>query len=244
MRLAKHLAHAGVASRRAAEQIVFAGRVTVDGEVVRDPARDVTEADAIAVDGRPVALERRHVVFALNKPAGYVSTAKDPQGRPTVVSLIESRERLYPVGRLDADTTGLLLLTNDGDLAHRLTHPSFAVPRVYRAQVRNPPVREPALRRLREGVMLEDGMTAPATARRLTPDRLELVLHEGRKRQVRRMCEAVGHRVVRLERIAFGPLRLGDLPLGRHRRLNAAEVEALRRSAAKPRSRGRPAARG
>jgi 23S rRNA pseudouridine2605 synthase len=244
MRLAKFLAHAGVASRRAAEQIVFAGRVTVGGEVVRDPARDVTEADAIAVDGRAVALERRHVVFALNKPAGYVSTAKDPQGRPTVVSLIESRERLYPVGRLDADTTGLLLLTNDGDLAHRLTHPSFAVPRVYRAQVRNPPVREPALRRLREGVLLEDGMTAPATARRLTPDRLELILHEGRKRQVRRMCEAVGHRVVRLERIAFGPLRLGDLPLGRHRRLSPAEVEALRRAATTRPPRGRPAARG
>ena len=139
MRLAKYLAHAGVASRRAAEQLVFAGRVTVGGEVVRDPARDVGEADAIAVDGRGVALERRHVVFALNKPAGYVSTAKDPQGRPTVVSLIESRERLYPVGRLDADTTGLLLLTNDGELAHRLTHPSFEVPRVYRAQVRNAP---------------------------------------------------------------------------------------------------------
>ena len=244
MRLAKYLAHAGVASRRAAEQLVFAGRVTVGGEVVRDPARDVGEADAIAVDGRGVALERRHVVFALNKPAGYVSTAKDPQGRPTVVSLVESRERLYPVGRLDADTTGLILLTNDGELAHRLTHPSFEVPRVYRAQVRNAPLREPALRRLREGVQLDDGMTAPATVRRLTPDRLELTIHEGRKRQVRRMCEAVGHRVVRLERVAFGPLRLGDLPLGRHRRLTAAEIEALRRAAAKPRPRGRPAARG
>ena len=244
MRLAKYLAHAGVASRRAAEQLVFAGRVTVGGEVIRDPARDVGESDAIAVDGRGVALERRHVVFALNKPAGYVSTAKDPQGRPTVVSLIESRERLYPVGRLDADTTGLLLLTNDGELAHRLTHPSFEVPRVYRAEVRNPPLREPALRRLREGVQLDDGMTAPATVRRLTPNRLELTIHEGRKRQVRRMCEAVGHRVVRLERVAFGPLRLGDLPLGRHRRLSAAEVETLRRAAAPPRPRGRPAARG
>src|SRR5215217_3627691 len=208
MRLAKFLAHAGVASRRAAEQLVFGGRVTVGGEVVRDPARDVGEGDAIAVDGRPAALERRHVVYALHKLAGYVSTASDPQGRPTVVSLISSRERLYPVGRLDADTTGLLLLTNDGELAHRLTHPSFEVPRVYRAQVRNPPVREPALRRLREGVLLE-----------------------GRKRQVRRMCEAVGHRVVRLERIAFGPLRLGDIPLGGHRRLTAAEVERLRKAA-------------
>lgn len=241
MRLAKHLAHAGVASRRAAEQLVFAGRVTVGGEVVRDPARDVGEGDAVAVDGRSVALERRHVVYALNKPAGYVSTAKDPQGRPTVVSLIESRERLYPVGRLDADTTGLLLLTNDGELAHRLTHPSFEVPRVYRAQVRNPPVREPALRRLREGVVLDDGKTAPAEARRLTPNRIELILHEGRKRQVRRMLETVGHRVISLERVAFGPLRLGDLPLGRHRLLKAAEVEQLRRAANPPqRSSGRP----
>jgi 23S rRNA pseudouridine2605 synthase len=230
MRLAKFLAHAGVASRRAAEQLVFAGRVTVGGAVVRDPARDVGEGDAVAVDGMPAALERRHVVYALNKPAGYVSTAKDPQGRPTVVSLVPSRERLYPVGRLDADTTGLLLVTNDGELAHRLTHPSFEVPRVYRAQVRRPPVREPALRRLREGVLLDDGRTAPARVRRLTPDRLEIVLHEGRKRQVRRMCEAVGHPVVRLERIAFGPLRLGDLPLGGHRRLSAAEVERLRRA--------------
>jgi 23S rRNA pseudouridine2605 synthase len=234
MRLAKFLAHAGVASRRAAEQLVFAGRVMVGGEVVRDPARDVEEGDAVAVDGRGVALERRHVVYALNKPAGYVSTAKDPQGRPTVVSLIAGRERLYPVGRLDADTTGLLLLTNDGELAHRLTHPSFEVPRVYRAQVRNPPVREPALRRLREGVQLDDGVTAPAGARRLAPDRVEIVLHEGRKRQVRRMLDAVGHPVVRLERVAFGPLRLGDLPLGGHRLLKAAEVEQLRRAATKP----------
>ena len=233
MRLAKFLAHAGVASRRAAEQLVFAGRVTVGGEVVRDPARDVSERDAIAVDGRPAALERRHVVYMLNKPAGYVSTANDPQGRPTVVSLIDSRERLYPVGRLDADTTGLLLLTNDGALAHRLMHPSFEVPRVYRARVRNPPLREPALRRLREGVALDDGMTAPAGVRRLAPDRLELVLHEGRKRQVRRMCEAVGHRVIALERIAFGPLRLGDLPLGRARLLKPAEVEALRKARAR-----------
>jgi 23S rRNA pseudouridine2605 synthase len=230
MRLAKFLAHAGVASRRAAEQLVFAGRVTVGGEVVRDPARDVGEHDAVAVDGRGVALERRQVVYALHKPAGYVSTAKDPQGRPTVVSLIGGRERLYPVGRLDADTTGLLLLTNDGELAHRLTHPSFEVPRTYRAQVRNPPVREPALRRLREGVRLDDGMTAPAGARRLAPDRVEIVLHEGRKRQVRRMLDAVGHPVLRLERVAFGPLRLGDLPLGKHRLLKAAEVEQLRRA--------------
>jgi 23S rRNA pseudouridine2605 synthase len=231
MRLAKFLAHAGVASRRAAEQLVFAGRVSVEGEIVRDPARDVGEASRVEVDGRRVALERRHVVYALNKPAGYVSTAHDPQGRPTVVSLVPSPERLYPVGRLDADTTGLILLTNDGELAHRLTHPSFAVPRVYRAEVARAPVRDPALQALRAGVQLEDGRTAPARVRRLAPNRLELTIREGRKRQVRRMCDAVGHPVVRLSRVAFGPLGLGDLAPGAHRRLTRAEVERLRRSA-------------
>ena len=231
MRLAKHLAHAGVASRRAAEQLVFAGRVTVGGEVVRDPARDVGEEDRVEVDGRRAALEHSHVVYAVHKPAGHVSTVSDPQGRPTIVSLVPSRERLYPVGRLDADTTGLILLTNDGDLAHRLTHPSFEVPRVYRVQVSRAPVREPALRALRDGVQLEDGRTAPAKVRRLAHDRLELTIHEGRKRQVRRMCEAVGHPVVRLSRVAFGPLGLGDLELGAHRRLSRAEVERLKRSA-------------
>ena len=229
MRLAKYLAHAGVASRRASEQLVFAGRVTVGGDVVRDPARDVDERSGVTVDGRPVALERRQLVFLLNKPPGYVSTAHDPQGRPTVIELVKARERLYPVGRLDADTTGLLLLTNDGELAHRLTHPSFEVPRTYRAQVRRPPVREPALRALREGVELDDGRTAPAHVRQVKPGILEIQIHEGRKRQVRRMCEAVGHPVVRLERVAFGPLRLGDLPLGGHRLLKPAEVEHLRR---------------
>jgi len=231
MRLAKFLAHAGVASRRAAEQLVFAGRVSVDGEVVRDPARDVGDASRVEVDGRRAALERRQVVYALHKPAGYVSTVRDPQGRPTVVSLVPSRERLYPVGRLDADTSGLILLTNDGDLAHRLTHPSFGVPRVYRAEVARAPVRDPALRALRSGVQLEDGRTAPARVRRLGPNRLELTIHEGRKRQVRRMCDAVGHPVVRLTRVAFGPLGLGDLAPGAHRRLTAAEIERLRRAA-------------
>ena len=229
MRLAKYLAHAGVASRRAAERLVAAGRVTVGGEVVRDPARDV-ERRRRRRGRRPPRPGGRHerVVYLLNKPAGVVSTARDPQGRRTVVDLVPSGERLYPVGRLDADTTGLLLLTNDGELAHRLTHPSFEVPRVYRALVRNPPVRPEALRALREGVELEDGRTAPARVRRLAPDRLELRIHEGRKRQVRRMCEAVGHRVERLERVAFGPLRLGDVPVGGHRPPLGREVQRLR----------------
>jgi 23S rRNA pseudouridine2605 synthase len=227
MRLAKYLAHAGVASRRASEAIIAAGRVAVDGAVVTDPARDVDEARDVRVDGRPVR-PVSHVVYALNKPAGVVSTARDPQGRPTVVGLVPSGERLYPVGRLDADTTGLILLTNDGDLAYRLTHPSFEVPRTYRAHVRHPPVREPALRALREGVELEDGLTAPAHVRRIAADRLELTIHEGRKHQVRRMCEAVGHPVRALERVAFGPLRLGGLEPGEHRPLSPAEVERLR----------------
>jgi 23S rRNA pseudouridine2605 synthase len=231
MRLAKHLAHAGVASRRAAEGLIAAGRVTVGGEVVRDPARDVDGTERIAFDGRPVgAAEHDRVVYVLNKPAGVVSTAQDTHGRRTVVDLVKAGRRLYPIGRLDADTTGLILLTDDGALAHRLTHPSFEVPKTYRAVVRNPPVREPALRSLREGVELDDGRTAPARVRRIGPGELELTIHEGRKRQVRRMCEAVGHRVESLERVAFGPLRLGVLPPGGHRRLTPAEVERLRKA--------------
>jgi 23S rRNA pseudouridine2605 synthase len=227
MRLAKYLARAGVASRRAAEEIVRAGRVTVDRATVTDPARDVTEEDRIELDGSPIEPERTHVVYAVNKPAGVVSTARDPQRRPTVVTLVPTSARLYPVGRLDVDTTGLILLTNDGELAHRLTHPSFEVPKTYRAHVANPPVRDKALAALREGVELEDGRTAPARVKRLGGDALEITIHEGRKRQVRRMCEAVGHPVKRLERIAFGSLRLDGLAPGAHRRLSAGEVAAL-----------------
>jgi 23S rRNA pseudouridine2605 synthase len=230
LRLAKYLAHAGVASRRASETIIADGRVTVDGEVITDPARDVDDSRAVKVDGRRVKTAgHAHVVYLVNKPAGVVSTAKDPQGRPTVVSLVSSSERLYPVGRLDYDTTGLILLTNDGDLAHRLTHPSFEVPRTYRARVANAPVNEPAIRSLREGVELEDGVTAPAKVRRISSNQLELTIHEGRKRQVKRMLEAVGHPVRALERVAFGPLKLGGLDPGEHRALTPAEIERLRR---------------
>jgi 23S rRNA pseudouridine2605 synthase len=203
--------------------------VKVDGAVVTDPARDVDDTRSVLVDGRPVHTEgHERLAYALNKPKGVVSTASDPQGRKTVVQLVPARERLYPVGRLDADTTGLILITNDGELAHRLTHPSFEVPRTYRARVTNAPVKEPALRALREGVELEDGRTAPARVRRLGNDHVELTIHEGRKRQVRRMLEAVGHPVKSLERVAFGPLRLGTLEPGDHRRLTAAELERLR----------------
>jgi len=227
MRLAKYLASAGVASRRASEEIVRAGRVTVRGVAVTDPARDVEPGDAVALDGRPVAPGQDRVVYALNKPAGVVSTARDPQGRPTVVTLVPQTERLYPVGRLDIDTTGLILLTNEGDLAHRLTHPSFEVEKTYRAVVGGPPVREGALRALRDGLELDDGRTAPARVRRISADTIEITIHEGRKRQVKRMCEAVGHPVKRLERVAFGPLQLGDLPRGRWRKLSAGEVTSL-----------------
>jgi 23S rRNA pseudouridine2605 synthase len=231
VRLAKYLAHAGVASRRASEQLVFAGRVTVGDEVVRDPARDVDGSIPVAVDGRLVWVSNgQRAVYAVHKPRGVVSTAKDPQGRPTVVSLVPSARRLYPVGRLDADTTGLILLTDDGELAHRLTHPSFEVPRTYHAKVRHPPVREEGLKRLREGIELEDGRTAPARAKRLSADRVELTIHEGRKRQVRRMLEAIGHPVIALERVRFGPLWLGKLEEGQHRRLTAPEIEKLRRA--------------
>lgn len=228
MRLSKYLAHAGVASRRAAETLIRDGRVTVGGEVVRDPARDVSSAVAVALDGRRLTGPEQRVVYAVNKPLGVLSTARDPYERPTVVSLVghESR-RLYPVGRLDADSSGLILLTNDGALAHRLTHPSFEVPKTYRALLAGGPVSERALRALREGVTLSDGPTAPARVRRVRDEVLEITIHEGRNRQVRRMCEAVGHPVLALERVALGPLRLGNLAPGAHRRLSSDEVARL-----------------
>jgi 23S rRNA pseudouridine2605 synthase len=230
LRLARYLAHAGVASRRAAERLVSEGRVTVGGEVVVDPARDVDESSGVAVDGEPVAPEPREV-YALNKPRGVVSTARDTHGRRTVVEFVPSERRLYPVGRLDADTTGLILLTNDGELANQLTHPRYEVEKTYRARVEPAPVPEPALRRLREGVELEDGRTAPAGVRQIEPGLVEVVLREGRKRQVKRMFEAVGHTVMELERTAFGPLRLERLPEGEFRPLSPAEVERLRKAA-------------
>jgi 23S rRNA pseudouridine2605 synthase len=229
LRLARYLAHSGAASRRAAERLIAAGRVTVGGEVVRDPARDVDESSGVALDGEPLAPEPREV-YALHKPRGVVSTAKDTHGRRMVTEFVPSERRLYPVGRLDADTTGLILLTNDGDLANSLTHPSFEVEKTYRATVEPRPVSEASLRQLREGVELEDGATAPAHARQLEPGVVEIRIREGRKRQVRRMFEAVGHRVTALERTGFGPLRLEKLPEGEFRRLTPAEVERLRKA--------------
>jgi 23S rRNA pseudouridine2605 synthase len=205
--------------------------VTVADEVVTDPARDVDESSGVMVDGEPARPEQLEV-HVLNKPAGVVSTARDTHGRMTVTQLVPSGRRLYPVGRLDADTTGLILLTNDGELANRLTHPRYGVPRTYLARVEGGAVPEHALRRLREGVELDDGPTAPAKVRQVERGVLEITIKEGRKRQVRRMCDAIGHPVIELTRIAFGPLRLKDLAPGQHRRLTKAEIERLRQSRA------------
>lgn len=226
MRLAKYLAHGGIASRRKAEEIVAKGVVTVGGEVVTDPARDVGEGDEVRVDGRLVGAEPREL-WAVNKPAGVVSTAREPGHRPAVVELVDSAARLYPVGRLDIDSTGLLLLTNDGELANRLTHPRYEVAKAYRVRLRRPPA-EAELRRLATGVELDDGVTAPAEVRRLGEREIEIVLREGRNRQVRRMAEAVDNEVAALRRVRFGPIELGKLPEGKARRLSEKEIALLR----------------
>ena len=225
MRLNAYLARAGVASRRAADELILAGRVRVNGE----PGRlntFVEAGDRVEVDGREVAPQPLAYVL-LHKPAGVVTTARDPQGRRTVVDLVPAEPRIVPVGRLDADTTGALLLTNDGLLAHRLAHPRYGVEKTYEVEVEGEPD-DDALRRLRDGVDLDDGRTAPARARRLGRNRVELVLHEGRKHQVKRMCEAVGHPVVRLHRSAYAGLTLDGLEPGASRELAPHEVERLR----------------
>jgi 23S rRNA pseudouridine2605 synthase len=236
LRLNAYLARAGVASRRRADELIKAGRVTVNGE----PGQlntFVESRDRVEVDGRRVEPQRLAYVL-LHKPAGVVTTARDPQGRPTVVDLVDHRARVVPVGRLDADTTGALLLTNDGELAHRLAHPRYGVEKTYDVEVEGEPTPE-QLARLREGVELDDGTTAPAQARRLGPNRLELVLHEGRKRQVKRMCAAVGLPVTRLHRPSYDGLELGGLLPGKWRELTPAEVEQLRAATTRNRARTR-----
>ena len=232
MRLNAYLARAGIASRRQADELISAGRVRVNGE----PGQlntVVGSRDVVEVDGRRVAPQRLAYVL-LHKPAGVVTTARDPHGRPTVVELVGRPERVVPVGRLDADTTGALLLTNDGRLAHRLAHPRYGVPKVYEAEVEGSP-REEALAALRVGVGLDDGRTAPAGVRvlrrRAESTLLELTLHEGRKHQVKRMCAAVGHPVRRLHRSRYAGLEVGRLGPGEWRELTRAEVAALRRVA-------------
>lgn len=222
--------------------------MTVAGEVVRDPAREVGERDPIAVDGHEVKGFESLVVYALNKPLGVLCTTSDPHGRPTVVSLLaKETRRLYPVGRLDLDSEGLILLTNDGQLAYSLTHPRFEVAKTYRVSVRGGPVKQAALEALRSGVRLDDGLTAPAEVELIGGRRasaagagrrgatggtlLAITIREGRNRQVRRMCEAVGHPVQSLTRVRFGPLELGRLASGEHRLLSEREVAALRAAA-------------
>jgi 23S rRNA pseudouridine2605 synthase len=226
VRLNAFLARAGVASRRGADELIKAGRVTVNGE----PGHlntFVQSRDRVRVDGELVALQRLTYLL-LNKPAGVVTTARDPQRRRTVVELVPPEPRVVPVGRLDADTTGALLLTNDGQLAHRLAHPRYGVEKVYEAEVEGAPTDE-ALAALAGGVELDDGRTAPARVRRLTPDRIELAIHEGRNRQVRRMLEAVGHPVRALHRSAYAGLTLEGLEPGAWRELEPSEVDDLRR---------------
>jgi pseudouridine synthase len=234
-RLHKFLSQAGVASRRKCEELIAAGRVKVNGETVSLAGSKVDpEHDRVEVDGKPVALPKRHVYWLLNKPAGYVSTVRDPQGRPTVIDLVNQAERLYPVGRLDLDSEGLLLLTDDGELTQRLTHPSYEHEREYQVLVEGRPTQN-ALQRLRAGVELEDGLTSAADIAVLRTDAgrtwLRLVIHEGRKRQLRRMCDAVGLPVRRVIRVRMGPLTLGDLRPGQHRPLTAQERTQLRKAA-------------
>lgn len=226
MRLNAYLARAGIASRRASEELIRAGRVTVNGSTGGLATR-VEPEDRVEVDGKLVEPEPLTFVL-LHKPAGVVTTAHDPQGRPTVVGLVGHERRLVPVGRLDADTTGALLLTNDGELAHTLMHPRFEVDKVYVAEVLGRPTPE-TLRRLAEGVELEDGPTAPARARLVAADRVELTIHEGRKRQVKRMLESVGHPVRRLHRSQYAGLDLTGLGPGEWRELRPDEVATVRR---------------
>ena len=226
MRLNAYLARAGVASRRKADELIKAGRVTVNGEP-GELNTFVAKRDRVELDGQALARQRLAYVL-LHKPAGVVTTASDPHGRPTVVELVSEHEvRLVPVGRLDADTTGALLLTNDGELAHRLAHPRYEVEKVYEAEVEGEPS-DQTLRQLERGADLDDGTTAPARARRLAPSRVELAIHEGRKHQVKRMLAAVGHPVLRLHRSRYAGLTVKGLGPGESRELTGAEVEQLR----------------
>ncbi len=230
-RIQKVLAAAGVASRRAVEEMVAEGRISVNGQPARLGQRIDPEHDAVEVDGVPVGLRTDLVYYLLNKPPGVVTTASDPQGRPTVVAMVPSEPRVFPVGRLDADSEGLLLLTNDGGLTHRLTHPSFGVDKEYLAHVEGRPGRG-SLRRLREGVELDDGMARVVAVSLPEPSVIRIVVHEGRNRLVRRMCEAIGHPVIRLVRTRIGPLADRRLPPGEWRELSQSEVRKLERQGA------------
>ncbi len=229
-RLQKVLARAGIGSRRATEELIASGRVTVNGEVARLGRRVDVATDTVAVDGVEIGVAPGLVHYLLNKPAGVVTTASDTHGRPTVIELVPDDPRVFPVGRLDAGTEGLLLVTNDGPLTHRLTHPSHGVEKEYLAHVEGNPGRG-TLRALREGIELDDGPTAPARVSLAAPDVLRITIHEGRNRQVRRMCEAVGHPVTRLVRTRIGPITDVHLRPGQWRHLTTAEIRALEQAA-------------
>lgn len=233
-RLQKVLSRAGFGSRRVCDELIEQGRVSVNGVMANPGCRVSIETSKIEVDGVPVSVLDGLVYYLLNKPVGVISTADDPQGRSTVVDLVPSEPRVHPVGRLDLDTEGLLLLTNDGDLTFRLTHPSFGIEKEYLAQVRGTPTRA-ALRRLREGVELEDGLTSPAKASLQPPNLLTITIHEGRNRQVRRMCESVGYPVERLVRTRIGPITDRRLAPGSWRKLTQGELRSLECAAAKAR---------
>jgi pseudouridine synthase len=231
-RLQKYLAHAGIGSRRKCEELIIQGKVTVNDEVVTlgtkiDPAQDI-----VKINGKVITKKEAKIYLMLNKPAGYVTTAKDNYGRFTVLDLVKDvKARIYPVGRLDYETEGLLLLTNDGQLAYRLTHPKYEITKVYQALVKGVP-KETELNKLREGIILEDGLTAPAGVQALTKLKdqalIEISIHEGRNRQVRRMFEAIGHPVLKLKRIKMGPLSI-DIPVGEYRFLTEKEIQALKK---------------
>lgn len=235
LRVQKFLARAGVASRRGAEDLMTAGRVAVNGVVVTELGARVDPAvDTVTVDGEPVVPARGPVYLMLHKPPGYVTTMDDPQGRPTVRDLVPAVPGIFPVGRLDMDTTGLLLFTTDGELSHRLLHPRYHVSKAYRVSVDGVPT-EADLDRLRSGIELDDGPTKPATVRLVSVGpasaEVDITISEGRKRQVKRMFSAVGHPVNELHRTSFGPLLLGELSQGGTRPLTLPEIEALRQSA-------------
>jgi len=232
-RAQKVLARLGVASRRVCEEMIADGRVSINGAPATLGDR-INDGDEVAVDGVVLSTKPDAVTYLLNKPTGVVTTTSDPQGRPTVMDLVPAEPRVFPVGRLDMDTEGLLLLTNDGDMANRLAHPRYGVDKEYVAHVKGKPSRG-ALRRLREGVELDDGPTAAAQVSLIAPGVVRLVIHEGRNRQVRRMCEAVGHPVIRLARSRIGPVVDRQLKPGQSRRLSAEEVLVLQRAVASTR---------
>jgi 23S rRNA pseudouridine2605 synthase len=232
MRLNKFLAASGVASRRKADQMVTDGRISLNGKVVTELGTQVDpRKDRVEVDGAPIKGPEVVSYIIVNKPVGYITTMKDPRDRPTVLDLVPKKARLFPVGRLDADTEGLLFMMNDGKLAFRLTHPKYEVPKTYRA-ILDEPVEEKELEQVRKGVMLEDGPTAPAQARLLRKGgaAVEITIHEGRNRQVRRVFEAVGRTVISLKRIRFGAVQLGELKPGQWREMTSAEVRDLKKS--------------